>query len=310
MDDKILYLETLRKKVVTILICIIAVSIFISLVCLFTITPRFSNNIGYYISLFIGVGVGFLLVFVTDYCNRLEAFKKLFKSTFVEVPFREAFPPIIYDSEQGFDSEIINNTGMMRLGNRYYSNDYLQGFYKNVKFERADVKIQQHVSTGKSSYTITYFNGRWLIFEFNKEFHFDLQIIDKDFSNSQKKNSIFTGEDEYRHRIKMEDIAFNETFLVYGQDDHEAFYILTPQFMEVLEDMYQNMDGAFMLGFVDNQLHVAINTEKDAMEPSIFSCIEDLPIETEVQREINAIMSLIDGLSLDNVIYKNKQGGQ
>ena len=39
----------------------------------------------------------------------------------------------------------------MSLGNRYYSNDYLQGSYKGVRFERADIKIQNRVYTGKHS---------------------------------------------------------------------------------------------------------------------------------------------------------------
>lgn len=144
-----------------------------------------------------------------------------------------------------------------------------------------------------------------MIFEFNKDFTFDLQVIGKGFNYSRNNKTFFTSSEDRRQKIELEDIYFNELFTVYAQDDHEAYYILTPAFMEVLKNMFDNMDGAIMLGFVRNQLHVAINTKRDSMEPSIFSRIETYEATQDVQREINAIINIIDGLDLDRDIYKN-----
>jgi hypothetical protein len=69
--------------------------------------------------------------------------------------------------------------------------------------------------------------------------------------------------------------------------------------------MYDSMDGAFMLGFVRTQLHVALNTRRDSMEPSIISRIETYEVRPDVRREIDAIINIIDGLDLDRDIYKN-----
>ncbi|MHB8128034.1 MAG: DUF3137 domain-containing protein [Mobilitalea sp.] len=303
MNDEMLYLENLRNKAATTISFVIAVPVVTIIVSLFVITPISSSTVGLYSSLFIGAAMGLLLYKFTGCMKLYKDYKAYFKSLLVEVPFRKAFDQVIYDVDLGFEQEIIEKTDMMSLGNRYYTNDYVQGNYKAVKFERADVKIQMHVGSGKHSHTTTYFHGRWLIFEFNKEFHFDLQIIGKGF-NYSKKNRI-ADKEERRHRIEMEDINFNENFEVFGQDDHEAFYILTPQFMAVLQTMRVNMDGSFMFGFVDNQLHIAINNDKDAMEPHIFSGIELSSILAEVQGEINAIISIIDELSLDRDICKN-----
>ena len=303
MDGKIASLEDQRKELAKLSFIIIAISIIIPLFLLIIFRGIYGPAI--FLGIVIGIAIGFLLSVITGYNRKLGEFKTKFKAIFVEEPFRAVFQEVIYDKDQGFPKEIIRETGMMMLGNRYYTNDYVMGHYKDVKFERADVKIQQHTSNGKTSHTTTYFNGRWMIFEFHKDFHFDLQIIKNGFYYTQKNQTFFTDSDDRRHRLELEDVYFNEQFTVYAQDDHEAYYILTPVFMEVLKNLYNSMDGSFMLGFVHNQLHVAINTKRDAMEPSVFSSIELYDIKQDVQREIDAIINIINGLDLDRDIYKN-----
>lgn len=303
MNEKIASLENLRKKAskLTTIIIVVSATITILLLTLF----RGISGLGFFISILVGIGSGFLLSIITG-CNKLaDEYKDKFKTIFVEEPFRAAFTDVIYDPKQGFPQDMIKATDMMMLGNRYYTNDYVMGHYKDVKFERADVKIQQHTSNGKTSHTTTYFNGRWMIFEFNKDFHFDLQIIRNGFYYSQKNKSFFTSREERRHKLELEDMNFNEQFTVYAQDDHEAYYILTPAFMEVLKNMNHVIDGSFMFGFNRNELHVAINTKRDAMEPSIFSSIEVSKVTQDVQREIDTIINIIDGLDLDRDIYNH-----
>jgi len=305
MDHDIQKLEVLRRKASASIVSTIAAAIFIAYILLLILSTSGSLFMALFIAAPIGLVFGFLFYKLFGCKKSLATYRAFFKSIFVEAPFRNAFEELTYHSDEGFSQELIKNTGLMCLGNIYNTNDYIQGTYHNVKFERADVKIQQHVSTGKTSYTVTYFNGRWLILDFNKEFHFDLQILKKDFYNSKKKGTFFTNDEERRHRIELEDVEFNEMFHVFGQDDHEAFYILTPQFMEILKEMASTLDGEFMLGFVDNRLHVAINTGKDAMEHSVLSKVNSFPIEQEVQKEINVIINIIDGLDLDSDIFNN-----
>jgi hypothetical protein len=307
MEDSIKQLEYLRTKIERLLIVVIASAIGVGFFSLILFASIGMVQMIVIFPLLIGIGSGFLLGKLTGYFDAYKEYKHGFKAAFVEVPFRDSFTQVTYDGAKGFDQEIIGATGIMTMGNRYYSNDYVQGYYKDVRFERADIKIQQHVSTGKTSYTVTYLHGRWLILEFNKSFHSDLQIIHRDFPSSQKKNSIFTNEEERRHRIELEDMEFNELFRILCQDDHEAYYILTPHFMQVLKNLYATLDGSFMLGFVNHQLHIAIHNNKDAMEPKLFDNYDLGLIKEEVQKEIDVIIDIIDGLSLDRDIYQIKE---
>jgi hypothetical protein len=304
MNEQITNLEGLREKIVKHMLTILSVSIILALTVVYLVAIRSHIiQLGFFLLAFVGAGTFIVLGYATGYFKKVKEFKSGYKKIFVEGPFQEAFGKVYCDFNNGISKHIIEGTDLMRMGNRYYTNDYIKGTYKNVGFERADIKIQHHTSNGKQSRTVTYFNGRWLILEFNKNFHFDLQIIGKGFYYTQKNNSFFTSEKNRRHKIEMEDIHFNEDFSVYAQDEHEAFYILTPQFMATLKDMYNSMDGDLMLGFVDNKLHVAIHTRKDAMEPSLFRSVKD-PNLGEVQREINTIIHIIDELNLDRDLYK------
>lgn len=302
MNDQLVQLEALRKKAAVALICIIAGSIAALLISLVAVIP-YTFNAAFFISMVLGIITGILISKITGYGKKTKAYRAYFKSLLVEGPFRKVFDEVSYHSDFGFSQEQIKETAMMLLGNRFYSNDLLRGSYKGVRFERADVDIKNRVSTGKSSHTVTYFNGRWLIFDFNKDFHFDLQIIGKGFQYYRHNNSIFVKEENRRHKIELEDIYFNENFDVYAQDDHEAFYILTPQFMAVLKHMYEHIDGDIMLGFVDNRLHVAINTKKDALEPPIFQSVYSSETNQDIQHEIEAITNIIDSLNLDRNLY-------
>lgn len=304
MEESIVYLEKLRQRAMLRLIITILLSFTLTILCLTLFSSWIKQSFGLFLFILMVAGISYLLAHITGFIKLYNSFKTQYKSSFVEKPFGAAFSNVIYDGAMGLEESVIKETGIMRLGNRYYSNDYVQGEYKDVQFKRSDIKIQYHHHSGKTSYTVTYLHGRWLIFDFNKNFHSDLQLVGNDFPCPQKNNSIFTEENDRRHRVKMEDIEFNEMYRVYCQDDHEAYYILTPQFMSVLKELYQSMDGALMLGFIDNQLHIAIHNEKDAMEPSIFDEIDLSTVKEEVQKEIKVIIDIIDSLGLDEDIYK------
>ena len=303
MNEQIIELEAFRRKVEKQMYIILSMSILTALTVAYLVSIRSHiMQLGFFLLVFVGGGTFVILGYATGYFSKSKEFKSRYKKIFVEGPFQEIFGKVFCDFKKGIGKEIIDETDLMMMGNRYYTNDYIKGSYNNVAFERADIKIQNHTSNGKNSHTVTYFNGRWLILEFNKNFHFDLQIIGKGFYYTDKKNSFFTSEKQRRRKVEMEDIRFNEHFNVYAQDEHEAFYILTPQFMLALKGMYDSMDGNLMLGFIDNKLHVAINTRKDAMEPSLFRSVMNPNID-EVQREIKTIIDIIDELNLDRELY-------
>lgn len=239
--------------------------------------------------------------------KRYQQFRTSYKTLVVDRAAQGMFDKYSYYPKVGFDREEIRATGIMSMGNRYNSEDLVEGSYKGVTFRRADMYIAQHTSTGKSSHTTIYLRGSWLCFSYNKSFNSDLQIISKDFSFSNKRTSrLFTRKEDRRHTFETEDVEFNKMFTCTCQTDTEAFYLLTPRIIQMLKLLRTEFGCPFMLGFVDNKLHFAIKSGKNHMEPPVLGSLNpDKEVET-TRRELKTICNIIDSLSIDRDIYKEE----
>ena len=279
-----------------------AINIVISVVgVIYSIVASASHNSP--LSFFIALAVCVVLWWF--YYIRLKSYKAMYKGIVVDRAAQGMFDRYVYSPEVGFDRDEIRATGIMSMGNRYSSEDMLEGSYKGVTFRRADMYIAQVNSTGKSTYTIVYLRGTWLTFTYNKEFAWDLQIRTKGFRYSNKKTSrLFNSADERRHSFETESEEFNKEFECTCQNDTEAFYLLTPRIMEMLLLLKSEFGCDFMVGFVRNRLHFAINSGKNNMEPPVFSGTS-LEYETEtVRRELKIITNIVDSLAIDRDLFK------
>lgn len=234
-----------------------------------------------------------------------EKFDKEIKGTFVLKLFRQFFENLDYNFEKGFSEEDIQNYGMLYTGDRFYSNDYISGTYKNIKFEQSDIQIEvkneeKDEEGNKKIEWDTIFMGKLMIFEFNKEFKADVQVLSRYFAASTLPwNKLFS-------KVKMEDIEFNKSFVVYANNEHDAFYILTPQFMEKIKAITKKLNCSVMFGFSNNKLHIAINNYEDSFEYSIFEPINEKKIEENIVENIKLITNFVDELNLDNDLFKSK----
>ena len=186
---------------------------------------------------------GIIIISIVNNKNKKE-FQKGFKELFVLKALQSVFTDLVYKPEEGLDKRIISSTQMMDMGDVYDSNDYISGKYKNINIVQADVHIKEERedSEGHTSY-VTIFEGKWMIFDFNKYFMANVQVCQKGFYNNEV-NQLFS-KTKYK-KVKMEDINFNNNFKVYAQDEHDAFYILTPSFMERLIKLTNSIKGKML----------------------------------------------------------------
>ena len=234
----------------------------------------------------------------------LKSYKEMYKELVVKKAAEGMFDNFQYSPKVGFDREEIRETGIMNMGNRYNSEDMVDGSYKGVTFRRADMYIAEHHQSGKNSYTIVFLRGTWLSFTYNKRFLTDVQIMSNDFHHGNKKTSrFFVSEEDRRHKFETEDMTFNRLFTCTCQNDAEAFYLLTPRVMQMLQLLKSEFGCPYMVGFVNNRLHFAINSGKNNMEPPIM---EGISYEREVEktrRELKIIANIIDSLAIDRDIF-------
>lgn len=289
-------LEVLRKKARNIVLIGIFCSILIA-VLLFCITKIF-------ITLVIGIIVGIIITRVVS-SKSSKKFILAFKESFVLKALKSVFTDLNYEPENGIDESVIGETKMMNMGDRYSSNDYISAKYKNINVEQADVHIEEEQqSTDSDGNTttswVTIFRGRWMIFDFNKNFKANIQVSQRGFGNSRINN--WGNKLKYK-KVMMEDQLFNNQFRTYAQSEHDAFYILTPSLMEKIKNLTKTINGKILLCFIDNKLHVGIQNNKDSFEHSIFKKINESKVIEEISKDIKLITNFVDELDLDNDLF-------
>lgn len=253
-------------------------------------------------------------------------YKKLFKNTIVLEALKEKFTEVDYRPNSGMKYQVISGTHMIDMGDKYHSEDFVSAKYKDIKFEQADVHIEEEYtyktknSEGETvletGYT-TIFDGRWMVFDFNKKFKSDVQIFQMRYLGEEKKSHINKRKEknrkknvERRHKndeykkVSMESESFNDKFDVYSKDEHEAFYIITPSLMNKIEDLADKNIGILNLCFINNRLHVAIDECTNSFEPNLFINTQKLIDKTA--KEIEIITQFVDELNLDRNLFKEE----
>ena len=286
LETVVQQLEKIRKRVIS----IHAIAGVLGIIGVITLTKSTS-----------GILILFVALCVSSYGSKKssEYCKKAKQSIILEL-MQRSYEDVSFDPISGFTSSFIMRTEMIKLGNTFSSNDLFAGKYKEVQFEQADLLVQDRKVSGRKVKTTTLFKGQYRIFEFKKNFTSYMQIRVKEgilFKKSKKPYQFFTLREKTK-RLELENKEFNEIFDVYASDAHEAFYILTPNFMEKMMKLNEHLYGSIVVGFMDNVMHIATNTEFDLFEISAWKPINEEYIE-KAEKEVGVIKQIIDILNLE-----------
>lgn len=103
-----------------------------------------------------------------------------------------------------------------------------------------------------------------------------------------------------RKKIILEKTNFLRRWNVYSSDQIEARYILTPLFMEKIDEVRRLFHGKFIdFSFFNNKLLIAVHTRKDMFETtSLFSSALRYEKVREVVSQLHSIFAVIDTLDL------------
>ena len=295
-------LESLRKKVWTkTIISFLSITLLLIIILVSSSSSGSVDDIGNFILLVIVFGI-IITRLITS--KNIKEYKKIYKKNITLETFKSVFTDIDYSPNSGLPKSIISSTKMMNTGDRYHSNDHISAKYKEINFECADVHIEEEYEDkdGDTHYT-TIFKGQWFIFDFNKTFKANVQICEKSFRGA-KRGGLFS--DEVYEKVKMEDVDFNKTFKIYAENELDAFYVLTPNTMEKIKKLNDQLSGNLLFCFINSKMHIGLHNRKDLFEPNVYKKIN---LEEEKQRmlsDIKIITEFVDILDLDNDLFKRR----
>lgn len=123
----------------------------------------------------------------------------------------------------------VHSMGLFPRADFKKDDDIIIGLYKGCNFLINECELTHEKSSGKTSTTVTDFKG------------FILQVqMKKKFSG----NTVFGYEEEVKklkgyEKVELESVEFMKNRKIYSTDQVEARYILTPSFMERLDNLGQ-----------------------------------------------------------------------
>jgi len=251
--------------------------------------------------LFIAIGAFFLiippigLVIILYGAHRIQKLrqemKELYKEAFVREPLMNNFENVTYEPQWGFPADTVESFQLCQMGNQFYSEDYIRATYAGVDFEIAEVRVYDVYSTDdRDERSTTYFEGRMMVFHLPDKAVYPMSI----FSRKYKHRAISRREAK-QTKVEFESSRFNKAFDVYAQSEHDAFYLLTPQFMERLEILADKYADGIALHMIGNSVALAISEPgKNAFDAEIEVGKLDFDKEmAKVQGEIDDIKTLI-----------------
>ncbi len=220
-----------------------------------------------------------------------------YKETLVIPTLSQKFDHYTYSMDGKVTIDDIKNLGIWNTKQepplQAHTEDFLTGTYHGVYYEQTDAHIW-YKARANSNETVTAFNGTISKFRFNKKISGRL-LLSHGFLGGRCSDGGLP-------QIKTENMEFNKIFTVNSEDGHDAFYILTPHFMECLMKLYNTLPG-----FASDKTIVVI-FENDTMtilrggvrmfELSIAEKVDYFEAKKTISKEMQDMLDIVDILRI------------
>lgn len=202
------------------------------------------------------------------------------------------FNNLIWDQGKYSEGAVFGYSNLIPQFSSEEYDDIFYGKHRDVNFEIVESEFD--IGSGKNRRTV--FNGVIVKLDMNKNFKGKTVI---------RPDSVFhtTPSAALRHTT-LEDVVFEKKFDVYTDDEVEARYLITPSFMERLNNMKVAFDAdKVSCAFYEQYLFVALHTSKDLFSLcSLIKPVNDGKQFFQMFEEILSIIKLIDHFKLDQKI--------
>jgi NADH:ubiquinone oxidoreductase subunit K len=192
--------------------------------------------------------------------------------------------------------------------NEYKGDDYVRGKIGETSLEFSEINALYVTSSGKSSSVKVIFNGLFFIADFNKNFSSRVVVLPSDFERllgiiGRELQSMNVFRDPL---IKLDNPEFGKYFVVYGSNQIEARYILTPDLMDRIVDFKKKCGRDIHLSFVDSKVFVAISYTGLLFEPKILNSLLDFEVIQRYFDDLQLVIGIVDDLNLNLRIWSKK----
>lgn len=294
-------LEQQRKSVVSRIMLLAAVILGAVLIFSFILISRSASGFFVFYALAIGAVIFVLLcrLLTKDYVSGFKA--KVIRKIVQFIDEHLSYEPRGYIPKSTFMMSKI----FKQKPNRYKGDDYVSGKIGATEIEFCELDAVHESGSGKNRSRVTIFKGMFFIADFNKDFTSETVVLpdtaEKLFGRlGQKLQSlnVFRGQ-----LIKLEDPEFERFFVVYGDDQVQARYILSTSLMERIVEFKKKTDRKVYISFVGSKVYVAVSFRKDLFEPKLFRTVLSFEPVKEYFEDLQLATGIVDDLNLNTRIW-------
>ena len=246
------------------------------------------------------VSFAFLLINLSMISFFVSSYKQLYNQNMMKNVMSSVFEDVTYEPKSGLPQAIIENTDMIRLGNRYESSEYRTGTYRGIRFKMANVTLKNMLNEGKRSASVTYFSGSWMVLSFPRAFKSYLQVKEKSFLNAQKPR----GSHPELDRVAVGSEDFCRFFKAYAESEKEAEAFLSKPLCDAILAVNYELRGDLMFFFANDQLHIALHGVRAKYEPPMLGKLYRDEVEKALMADCRAITAFLDRLIEIESLFK------
>lgn len=178
----------------------------------------------------------------------------------------------------------------------------------NMQFSEihAEAKHESRSSSGtRSRRWSTIFRGLFFVADFNKKFEGKTLVLpDTAEQVLGVMGSYFQSLNVTRgDLVKMEDPEFEKYFVVYGDDQIEARYILSTSLMRRITEFRKKTGRRICVSFMGSHVYVAIPYSRRLFEPRVFRSILGFKGIEQYLEDFELFIGIVEDLNLNTRIW-------
>ncbi|HET8858351.1 DUF3137 domain-containing protein [Marivirga sp.] len=262
------------------------------------------------VMIYVWVAILSILPFVFFFRRFSKSFTKVYKDNVIQKLVHFVDNDLSYNAVGGFPkSQYLRSELFNRTPDKYKAEDLVEGKVGQTHICFSEVKSEYKTKSGsgkdRKTEWHTIFEGIFFEADFNKDFSTKTFILPDYLERTlgflgKKLQSFNVGRPPL---VKLEDPEFEKYFVVYGEDQVEARYILSTSLMKRLTDFAKKRKLPVYISFVGNSVFIAIYEIKNLFEPRIFRTNLNKELILEYYNMLELVIGLVEDLNLNNRIW-------
>lgn len=242
--------------------------------------------------------------------KKMSRYKEAFKQGVVAEIVRLIDESWHYNSNSHIPLSDYHASGLFTHGvDRHKGDDYVKGTIDKTDFEFSELHTEYKTTTtdskgNRKTTWHTIFKGLFFHADFNKHLKGETLVLpdtaQRLFGKLGQSLQKMSGRGKL---VKMENVAFEKEFVVYGSDQVEPRYILTPVMMEKMLELKRKYGHTMHFSFIGSRVYCAMSISKDMFEPRVFSSGVRFEDVNEMYDYFGLIAVLIQEMNLNTRIW-------